>query len=322
MTLTCHNIIQKQLDQASLQPPVFYLRNYELGFHNVLVREIAKGKWRIVVLFDLDAIVAVPLSAYLGAPMFSHADPRLDVVLFECTDMGAEASSRVQNYVCYLNKIQDQFQDCPQVYSQISELRSTGMLLVYLGLQADVDVNERRWLKRTCSTVGRVTDSDWEFLDDLPSYTDCSITSSSEFSDAWEEEPNSSCTSSDIEANGSPVSQESDSTHEPASPEPNAAVARLSTLAVSEEYFIDHTISDMLSVSGLPFCQVLFSWLDTFSIEIWGGRSVFCVNQDIISKALRILYPCDTMALMAILGLPHTPVNPASSISLICPQTR
>ena len=303
LTLTCHNIIKQHLRQASFKHPVYLLRNYDLGYHNVIAREI-NGKWRIVAFFDLDAVVAVPLSACLGAPMFSRVDPRPDVVLSRPADMSTKRPQPLHSYVRYLDTLHDHFPRCSEFYNEISKLRTSGMLLVYLGLETNVFVNEKKWLKWIRTTIGDVQDSDWEFLDDLSSDTDCSITSSSEVSNSWEEEFNSSCTSSDIEANGSIVSQESDDIYESALSESNTAVARLTTLAVSKEHFINRGTSDMFSILGQTWCEVFYSRPHTFiEIEIWNGKSVLCVNQDMIAKILCLQSSCDTIALTVCLEL-------------------
>ena len=91
----------------------------------MIAREI-NGKWTIVASFDLDAVVAVPLSACLGAPMFSQADPRPDVVLSRCTDMSARGPQRLQSYVPYLDTLHDHFRNSSQIYDEISKLRSSG----------------------------------------------------------------------------------------------------------------------------------------------------------------------------------------------------
>ena len=198
------------------------------------------------------------------------------------------------------------------------------MLLVYLGLEADVFVDEKKWLDRIRTTIGDFQDSDWELLEDLHSDTDCSITSSSEVSTSWEEESSNSCTSSDIEVNGSIVSQESDGSYKPTVSDSVTAVAWPTTLAVSKGISVKRGTSVMFSVLGQPWCEVFYSRSHIF-IEIWNGKRVCRVNQDMIAKILRLLSSCDTITLMACLELvtyvghhrvQHHSIMPAKSFDI------
>ena len=147
LTLLCYSL-QRYLDNTPDTSQIFYLKNEDIGFHNVLVQRVGE-KLKITGVIDLDGFTMVPLPACLENPQMSEADVGHQVRLCRPRRKDTRIPRDTRNYEIYLDALHDHFDSSSSIFAQINDLLMSKRQLFYLAImEPDLPDDDGPWLEK------------------------------------------------------------------------------------------------------------------------------------------------------------------------------